>query len=506
MEQEETGHAGLVSFASSLLSVGTGLLFSVVVARRLAVTEYGVWQYYSVVIGYLSLPGSIVGFWLTRELGRGKAVLHTGLSFCGILSAASSLLLMGISLFSDPSVRLSADVLAAIALCLILTYISNSLDAAVSGVSPVLYGVGRSVLEITKVATGLFLVVTMRMGLLGAILSINAALGLKSLVVYLRIPKDKGGQVDLSTGVSWLKRWWIPTIAAVPSLISSLDLVVLTLATGSTVSTAYLGLSKTVSAIVGFSSLLAISLYSGLLGGGGRKRIEEAVRLVFLFAIPMTAGLVSLTLPIVHLFGSVYAPSALATQLLSIAALFIVVRDLSVVVIQGTEVVDNKKDASLAEFVRSGLVVPHAVQLGGYGAYIMALIIAMNLLGASTISPENMATTTAFINLAVTAPMSILIWRLSKKSCQYRTPWGDIAKYAFATLVMLMVLWITYPVQAVSVMISDVLAGLIPVVAIGAVTYFAVLIAIDGRTRNAVREMYATLLRRGRGSPSRMNR
>ena len=498
MNYEEARYAGLISFLSSLLSVGTGLLFSVMVTRRLAIAEYGVWQYYSVVMVYLSLPGSITSYWLTRELGRGNSVLHTGLSFSGILSAVASLLLVGVSILSDPSVHLSIDILTALALCLILTYVSNSLDAAASGVSPLLYGVGRFVLEIVKVLVGLFLVVIWRMGLLGAIISINAALALKSLVMYLRIPRDRGGQVNLSTGVLWLRRWWIPTLAALPAIVSSSDAIVLTLMTGSTVPTAYLGLSRTVSVIIGFSSLLAISLYRGLLSGGSRGHIEESMRLVFLFAIPMTAGLTSLALPIVHLFGSGYAPAALATQLLSLAAFFAVIRDFSVTVIQGTEAVDNKKGASLSEFARSGLVVPHAVQLGGYVTYVLILIAVVCYVGASAVSPGDLTAITAAIYLTVTAPMSILIWRLSKKAYQYRTPWGDIAKYAFATLVMLAVLWVTYPAQAVSAIISDVLVGLIPAVAVGAITYFVVLIAIDGRTRDALREMYATVMKWGR--------
>jgi len=499
MSYEEARHAGLTSFFASIFSVGTGLLFSVMVARRLAVTDYGVWQYYSVMIAYLSLPSSITCFWLTRELGRGSAVLHTGLSFGGLLSSAASLLLVGVALLSDPSVQVSVDVLLALAVCLILTYMSNSMDAAVSGVSPGLYGVGRVILEISKVMAGLFLVVVWRMGLLGAILSINVALGLKSLVIYLRIPKDKGGRVDLSTGLLWLRRWWIPTIATLPGLVSSLDLVVLTLATGSTVSTAYLGLSKTVSAIVGFSSLLAISLYSGLLRGSGGKYIEESMRLVLLFAIPMTVGLVSLALPITHLFGSSYAPSALATQLLSVAAFFAVIRDISITVIQGTEAVDNRVDASPSEFAKSGLVVPHVIQLGGYLVYVLMLLGVVYCLGPVTLSLGDLSTVAAVINLAVTAPVSVLVWRLSKRRYRYRTPWAEIARYAFAATVMLAVLLIVYPTQAVSVRISDVVAGLVPAVAVGAITYFAVLTAIDRRLRDELRRVCANLVRPERG-------
>jgi hypothetical protein len=201
-------------------------------------------------------------------------------------------------------------------------------------------------------------------------------------------------------------------------------------------------------------------------------------------------------LPIVHLFGSSYAPAALATQLLSLAAFFVVVRDFSVTIIQGTEAVDNRKDASLPELVRSGLVVPHAIQLGGYLAYVLVLLAVEYCLGPSALSPEDLTTAAAVINLAVTVPVSTLVWRLSKRSYRYRTPWGDIAKYAVATLVMLAALWVVYPAQAISVRISDVLAGLIPAVAVGALTYFAVLIAIDRRTRDELRVLCASLLGR----------
>ena len=490
MSDQESRYTGLTSFLASLLSVGTGLVYSVMVTRRLALTEYGVWQYYSVIITLLSLPSSIIGFWLTRELGRGNSVVHTGLSVSGLLSTLASVILVAVSFFQDPTLHVGLEVLLALALCLILTYLSNSLDATVSGVAPRLFGPGRLVLEVVKVSAGVVLVVLLRMGLLGAVLSIDIAFALKCLYVYLAVPRNKVGTVEISKGLLWLKRWWVPSIAAAPVLVSSMDLLVLTWLADSTVPTAYLALSKTVSAIVGFSGLMAISLYPQLLGGGTRRNIEESIRLVFIFALPMTAGIVALALPIVHLFGSNYAPAATALQLLSLSAFFAVLRDLSVTIILGTEQVDNKSDVSAADLARSGLVVPHAIEIVGYLLYIAIVTAAVSLIGMKGLSLEHLTTVTALVNVLVTIPMSLLVWRLSKRSCQYRTPWGDIAKYATATVAMLAVVLALYPSQAISVSISDVTSGLLPVVAVGGAVYFVVLFCIDRRVREDAEEIY----------------
>jgi len=488
-DERDVRSAGIVSFLASLVSLGTGLVFSVVVTRRLAVDEYGIWQFYSVVVTYLVLPGSIVNFWLTRYLGRGKRALNTGLVLNLLLSTVTSLLLIGASFAFSPLVEIGPYELAALLLYLIMLYLSGSIDAASIGAAPILQGTGMFVQEFVKVIVGAFLVVWLRMGLLGAVLSIDIALLVKCLVIYARMPKNLKGPVDIPSGLLWLKNWWVPAVAVLPSLIVPLDLVVLTWVTNST-TTAYLGLAKTIAAIASYPSLLATPLYSSLLGGGGRRQVEDSMRLVMVFAFPMAAGIVSLALPILCLFGQSYAPVVTSLQLLSAAAFFNVISGLAMSILQGTERVDVKERPLTAELVRSNLTIPRVVEIIAHGSYILVSLLVLVYVWSQEPSAELAVTTISLINLVVALLLSATLWTLSRRAHWFAVPWGDIAKCVFATAVMCAVVFILYPIGAISARIGDVLAGLLPVIGVGVLVYFGVLLAIHGRFREDLTELY----------------
>ncbi|HYA22298.1 MAG TPA: hypothetical protein VEG31_03905 [Thermoproteota archaeon] len=508
MGDRDLTRSGFLSFASSLFSLVTGLLFSVVVARRLSITEYGVWQYYLAVIAYLVLPGATINFWLTRELGRGKGSLSTGLIMNGLVSAVSGLLLLLIWMVSGSVAEVGPEIILALILYTLLLYMANSLDSAAVGASPSLYGIGRFVLEVVKVFAAAVLVVWLRMGLLAALLSIDLAILAKCVVMYLRMPRTALGKADLSLGFLWLRRWLIPVLGVLPGLLASADLLILALITGSTVPTAYLGVARTISEVVAYSGLLSISLYPLLLSGRTGSHVEESMRMVSMLAFPMVGGLIALALPILYVYGPSYSPAVISLQLLSVAALIGVAKEILVVVLQGTEKVDTNQDASLLELTKSNLAMPRLIELAASCLYILACSVVTYLLKSWEIPDSSIVAVLTLMYLLMAVSLLLIVWNLSKKVYKYAIPWSNLTRYAAATAVMVVTVLIFYPAQAISTSISEVLINLLPVVAAGAVVYFVVLLVIDQTSRNELRELY-DVWRAGRkgpasaGSPSR---
>jgi len=493
MNGRGSDYAGLLSFLASLFSLGTGLIFSVMVARRLPVYEYGVWQYYTTVMAFIALPGAMVDFWMTRSLARGKGVLNTGLLMTGLLSVISNLLLIAISILSGPAVSISVETLLAFVFYLLLLYFSNALDSASVAIRPSLVGAGRLVLELVKVSLGVVLVIWLRMGLLGALIAIDLALFSKCLAMYSGMRGATKEAPDLSLGLTWLERWRIPALGIIPNLLGSADLLILAWFTSSAVPTAYLGVARTVSAIISFSSLLAISLYPRLLGGEKEELIGKSVTTVSMLALPMAGGLIVLASPVLHVFGPGYAPAAFSLQLLSLVALIGVFRDLSTAVLQGMERADVDDNVSTPELMRSNLTTPRYIEILAQGINIAISLAIVWYLTAQGAPYDLLVTTLSVISLITSIPLFLVLVRLSRKVHPYVIPWAGIVKQVIATAAMMGAVLLFYPIRAISVNITEVVANLLPVVALGAVIYFVVLLAIDMETRAKLRGLHRSI-------------
>jgi hypothetical protein len=493
MNDRDSGYAGLLSFTASLFSLGTGLVFSVMIARRLPIYEYGIWQYYIAVMAFIALPGAMVDFWMTRSLARGRGVLNTGLLMTGLLSVVSNLLLIAISILSGPAVNISVEILLAFVFYLLLLYFSNALDSASVAIKPSLVGAGRLVLELVKVSLGVVLVVWLRMGLLGALIAINLALFSKCLAMYSGMRGATKEAPDLSLGFTWLERWRIPALGIIPNLLGSADLLILAWFTSSAVPTAYLGVARTVSAIISFSSLLAISLYPRLLGGEKEGLIEKSVTTVSMLALPMAGGLVVLASPVLYVFGPGYAPAAFSLQLLSLVALIGVFRDISTAVLQGMERADVDENVSAPELMRSNLTAPRYIEILAQAINIAVSLVIVWYLTAQGAPYDLLTTTLSAISLITSIPLFLALVRLSRKAHPYVIPWAGIVKQVIATVAMMGAVLLFYPTRAISVNIAEVLANLLPVIALGAVVYFVVLLAIDRETRAKLRRLYRSI-------------
>jgi len=111
-----------------------------------------------------------------------------------------------------------------------------------------------------------------------------------------------------------------------------------------------------------------------------------------------------------------------------------------------------------------------------------------------------LATTLSAISLITSIPLFLALVRLSRKVHPYVIPWAGIVKQVIATAAMMGTVLLFYPFRAISVNIAEVVANLLPVVALGVVVYFVVLLAIDRETRTELRALYGSIIgRRSKG-------
>ena len=79
-------YSGLLGFIIGMISVITGIVFTLIVTRRLSPEEFGVWALIGSVISYFLIVEPILSYWTTRQIARGESVATTSLFYSTLFS------------------------------------------------------------------------------------------------------------------------------------------------------------------------------------------------------------------------------------------------------------------------------------------------------------------------------------------------------------------------------------------------------------------------------------
>lgn len=72
-------YSGLIAFVIAILSVITGMIFTLLVTRRLQPEEFAVWSIMGSMVAYFLIVEPIISYWSTRQIARGESVGKTSL-------------------------------------------------------------------------------------------------------------------------------------------------------------------------------------------------------------------------------------------------------------------------------------------------------------------------------------------------------------------------------------------------------------------------------------------
>jgi O-antigen/teichoic acid export membrane protein len=68
-------YSGFIIFASQIITLFTGLVFTLLLTRNMNTGEFGVWSFLSYLTGLFGLVNGLFPFWVTRFVAGGKLVL-----------------------------------------------------------------------------------------------------------------------------------------------------------------------------------------------------------------------------------------------------------------------------------------------------------------------------------------------------------------------------------------------------------------------------------------------
>jgi O-antigen/teichoic acid export membrane protein len=480
-------YSGIIMFLSRLLSVGTGLLFSLMVLRSTTTEEYGIYGNLSDTLSYFTLPAMMIPFWTTRFTARNHAgAPKTGLTANLVLStvfAAMYLLLLPTITSAYKIEEAYITIYAVVAIQILELYTLHAFESILHAKQPQKIGYGFLIFEACKVITGYVFIIQLNLSLLGAVTSVIIAYTLQ-LTFYLKLTlHELQGKIRWSYLKEWLKASPINLYHSAGQRLAAFVLILLFIYSGK-VARGYYGAGLTIATIIGYSSLLAFALLPRLLSKTDPRDISTSLKMVLMFAIPMTVGAIILSDSYVTIMKPELRPARPVLIILAINFLCVSISSVFSTITSGTEKIDQKAKIPFRKLVKTRLFLIYTLP------YIKAAISLPLTYFIVTSIAETAIEAATFLAAIVLATDILLLYVnhiIAKRCIAFSMPWKNIAKYVVASAVMAAVLFvIPHPTRIVYTLAVTLLGGSI---------YLLTLLPTDREARSLARSIIQEMLR-----------
>lgn len=473
-------YSGFIVFASRLLSVATGIAFVLMITRTVSKEEFGIWGNINDVFSYFILLAGVLPFWTTRFVVREHAgSARTGLVASILISIASASIYLALlpTILSALQIGTAYTILyTVISIQILELYTVSVLEAVLLAKQPQTVGYGLLIYEVCKVILGFTLIIQLKLGLLGAIYSMISSYIIQ-IVFYIKLTaKELKQSVRWTYLKEWLKASPINLYNIVGNRIAAFTLIFLFIY--GELARSYYGAAIIIANVIGHSTVLAYALYPRLLSESNIKDVSTSLKMVLMFAIPMTTGAMVLSDSYLTILEFVYRDAAPVLLLLAINALCISLSQVFNTVVMGTERLDAKAKIPFRELTKSRIFQIFTLPYIQSAITLPTTFFALFYIAKTQLEA---ATYLALISLIVGLAMLLCRYIIARKCLTFNFPWKNVAKYLIASAVMATpLLVIPHPTRLSLAVSLTVLGGII---------YFAILAAIDQETRELTKSI-----------------
>ncbi len=455
-------YTGLLMFASSVLSLFTGLVFSSFVARGLSKFDYGAWAFISTTVAYFQFSQKLITSWAFRDMARGRSVGRTCVISELLLSIPSFLAYLIAAPYFSQTVGSPASHFYLSSLLIPIYFMIQGLETVIRATSPHKLAYRNVILDSMKMCLILWLI---RFGLIGFIVTVMAAhVGYICYCLCVTRGSMRGG-FDPRSLRRWLSFSWVSLYSQVGSTMSS------------GLGTLLLGILTTPSALGSWSVALAVArllrmpsalssaLYPKLLSDEGRRDayIRDSVMLTLMFLVPMAVGCYLLAPNLIEVYGSKYLDGLPALYVLIPNYFIYVIGTISGYAILAADKTDMEKHLSASKWLRSDVF----------------LLRSLNYLDAAVSAPLMLVLIPKYGMIGcATAVMAATMVAFLIKSMKFNVlkliSYKRLAKFLLSSLIMGIFILLVYGHGTIKTLL---------IVVTGAAVYLTSLVAFDRETR-----------------------
>jgi len=479
-------YSGLISFLVRISSILTGIIFTLIVTRRLSEEEFGSWSLIGGLLLYVVTVDFIISYWVTREVARNEKSGKTALVSGGVLSIGGFIAYLIIAYYVSQQSDVDLGLLTFASILIPLMFVNDVISYLNAGWKPQIVSYAFLASEITKVPIALVTVYFLDLGIEGAIIATFIAY-VSSIIINIKFAKDK--LKDKIQG-RYIKKWfrlsWIPLYQSIPNLAFVSDVVIFSVMTGSVIGVAYMTASRSIANIVMHAGVISDAVYPKLLGGGKEIHLQENLIKVFYFAIPLVALTIVLARPGLFALNPIYESAVLILILSSFRNLLSILNRMFYSALQGIEKADLDELATFKMYMKSKLFFIPTIRIIQYVSYAIILTIVLFLTNDRDLL--ELVTYWAVVSLLIEIPFVIYQLHLLKKYFTLKLDNKAIIKYISAAVISSGILY--YMVERFldyKISIFEFLPQLLIFVGIGTAVYVCITYLSDRRTKELIK-------------------
>jgi hypothetical protein len=474
-------YSGFVIFLAKLLNVATGLIFQLMLGRAIAANspEYGIWANINDILLWFTLLAGVVPFWVLRCVSRGKqGAAKTGFVTNLLIATVSTVAYLALIPFILSALGISADYLTfylVVSIQIAELYIMTVFESCLQACTPHKVGYGAIIQQVIKVSLGYVLIMQFGQPLMGAVISISIAITVQMGYYYTLLAEELKQQVQWGYVKEWLKASAANIYNVVGNQLINLVFIML-FYYGEAGGREIYYAAGTMANVIAFSGFLAFALYPKLLAEKKSEDITSALKMVLMFALPMTVGAIALSNSYIVLLREslleIYPGAGVVLVVLALDAFVTVVSGIYGSVLFGFETVDQEK-MSFRALVKSKLFLYFSLPFVHSAITIPTTyyVLTTYALGQPLKAAFSVCVINSVVRFAVFIPLIIMVREMIKVII----PWKSILKYVFASAVMGIVLFL--------LPYSSRLSTTLVWTGVGGVVYLGVLMMIDREAR-----------------------
>ncbi|HKM60575.1 MAG TPA: hypothetical protein VJY36_06855 [Candidatus Bathyarchaeia archaeon] len=477
-------YSGLIIFSSQLIGVATGLIFTLLLTRNMAVAQYGVWTNIFDYTAYFTIFSGLLPFWATRFVARSKEGAAKTSTLAQLVISLISMAIYFPVIFLIYTLAIAKRIgesylpIFLIAGLYILTfYMITNFESILQSVRPQALGYGFLIEEIVKVSVAFVLIVGFKQLFLGAVLALVLSCFVQ-IGYYVSLLRDElKGKVNWGYLKEWLKGSTALAYNAIGGQLSSFTYILLFFYGGAN-TRAYFQAASSFTIVIGYSISLSTALYPKLLARNcSKEQVGDSFRTVMMMAIPLTAITFVMSISFLTILKTAYGVAWPVLIAMSINTFINTIYQFYYYCLAGIEAFDAEGKISMHHLVRSKIFKMFSLQ------YIQAAISIPLAYFVLTMLPVAGSVKAAFYVIIILigvqiSTFAVLYWLMRRAIC-VPIAWKSIAKYVLSAAVMAIILFLA---PTTTTLLATIVKAII-----GLGIYVALLVAIDKQARHLVR-------------------
>lgn len=472
-------YSGLIGFGIRLISILTGIAFTLFVTRNLSPEDFGAWKLIGTFVSYVLVIDPIVNYWVQRQIARNEEVAKSAIMLSSALSMIALFGYLVITVILSGEIEYEYSILALGVVLVPLTFLANTFDGINYGFKPQTTSYAFLAFELVKVLIGFLLIVIFNYGITGAIATTALALSVRVAVSGYNARERLVGTIKREVVRRWLKMMWLPLYSNISSVIFSLDVLIFTLIIGSLEVLAIFAAAGVIYSVIGYANSISQSLTPKLIAEKSSLHVYNILKMVLMFSLPITVASIIFAKPGMFVLNPIYEDGYRVAVYWSIWGLLYIFTEISMRTLQGIENVDAKNNSSHSDFMKSKLFFVPTMYIIHYSIYIISLVILLLLL-KDNVTPLQLLEYWALLNMFLQIPFLVWGWSSVKKEMSVKFPLNNLVKYCIATFIAAIII---LSIQDFVLIYKKEIFVFVPrfllLISIGAGIYFGILGLID---------------------------